>query len=97
MCKAELLVLSSVPKSKERAGGKSRPRGIRDLPLPPVVDEPDLEPEDHVCKIPVKKEEGPKYRKPKYVQSITCCHYRNTVICRDHHHSFYLRRCCCLS
>uniref|UniRef100_A0A0B6ZVB5 Protein kinase domain-containing protein n=1 Tax=Arion vulgaris TaxID=1028688 RepID=A0A0B6ZVB5_9EUPU len=54
----------------EKERGISRPRGIRDLPLPPIVD--DLDPEEHIRKPPAKKEDGPKFRRPKM------CYYRRS-------------------
>ncbi|XP_005088929.1 cyclin-dependent kinase 13 [Aplysia californica] len=54
---------NEIKKEKE----PSRPRGIRDLPMPPVVDDP--EPEE-VELPPPKKEEAPKFRRPKL------CHRR---------------------
>ena len=51
----------------------SRPRGIRDLPMPPVVDDPEPE-EVHVPqkKPPLKKEDGPKFKRPKCVLFLVC-------------------------
>ncbi|CAL1536352.1 unnamed protein product [Lymnaea stagnalis] len=57
-------------KAEERDKECTRPRGIRDLPLPPIVDEPETEADDHSRKLPLKKEEGPKLKRPKM------CHHR---------------------
>ncbi|GFN80370.1 cyclin-dependent kinase 12 [Plakobranchus ocellatus] len=59
-------------KAEEREQETTRPRGIRDLPLPPIVDVPELEPEAKPKRLhpPVKKEETPKFKRPKM------CHHR---------------------
>lgn len=63
---------------------ESRPRGIRDLPLPPIVDEPEVEPEEPLRKPAVKKEEGPKLKRPKYVctsvRTLTYHFHSNSIV-----------------
>lgn len=58
-------------KAEEREQETARPRGIRDLPLPPIVDVPEVEPEPKPRRPPPpKKEDAPKFKKPKM------CHQR---------------------
>ena len=46
-----------------------RPRGIRDLPMPPVMDEPEPEPQPvKERKTPkIQKDDAQKFRRPKLV------------------------------
>ncbi|KAK7009142.1 cyclin-dependent kinase 13-like isoform X1 [Biomphalaria glabrata] len=57
-------------KAEEKEKELARPRGIRDLPMPPIVDEPEADPEELPQKMPNKREEGPKLKRPKM------CHLR---------------------
>ncbi|GFR71579.1 cyclin-dependent kinase 12-like [Elysia marginata] len=58
-------------KAEEREQETIRPRGIRDLPLPPIVDMPEVEPEPKPKRLPPpKKEDAPKFKRPKM------CHHR---------------------
>ena len=54
-------------KAEEREQETTRPRGIRDLPLPPIIDMPEPEPEAKPRRLPQpKKDEAPKFKRPKY-------------------------------
>ncbi|RUS81454.1 hypothetical protein EGW08_010794 [Elysia chlorotica] len=58
-------------KAEEREQESVRPRGIRDLPLPPIIDVPEVEPEAKPRRLPQsKKDDVPKFKRPKM------CHHR---------------------